>query len=147
MPLRWVLCPVVTITRTNSENGSTWTERVPKVFTYTETGRGKPFQHTSVIDARDWCISLVRATNFTALNGDNTIINLFDVDFENTTDLLSMTPRNLGWNAARVTKLTQVLTNKGVDTTGLTIDTSLDTWLTRLCEFIASWGKPRRLII
>lgn len=144
MPLRWLLCPVVNVPQFNEESGTTSFYRGPKICLYAEPGRSRPYRHINVIDAPNWCVSLVRAVDFTPLNGDSEITDLFETDYERGADILTMTPRQLGWNALQLTRLTTILTSKGVVVTGLTSDVTLGAMLDRLCAAITPAARPQR---
>lgn len=130
MPIRWVINPVI-----ETVDGDT-TTRLPKVFTLSDPGRpGKTYQHSSIIlDSANWCLSFVRAADMSTLDADAQCINLLETDYEDVDDTLAKTVRDLGWSAAKRNRVLQRLTDKGVDTTGITLDTALWQILVRIAQ-------------
>jgi len=111
--------------------------RGPKVASLLEPGRTKPYQFSAAIDTADWCVCVVQAQNFSALDADPQCVNLFERDTVASDDLLARTPRQEGWSAARVQRLVTLLTARGVSTTGLDATTPLGIWLDRAMATIA----------
>lgn len=70
------------------------------------------------------------------IDGDAQCIDLFEGDYEdqNGKDYLDRTVRGLGWSAAKRNRVLQRLTDKGVDTTGITLDTALWEILVRIAQ-------------
>jgi len=89
MPVRWLFQPVATIQPVDEEGLPTGeTYRAPKHVIY-----GKQFSHSSVIEAKNYCVSIVSAPDFALLDADPEIVSLTDND----TDLNS-TPQDVGWS-------------------------------------------------
>lgn len=146
MAYRWVISPVVTISRPDTDGGADDVFRAPKVSAHLEPGRGKYYQHSSAIDAGNWCLSLVKADDFTPLDADPECIHLLEANFINLNHIdLNQTPRDLGWTNARLTRIKNRAAARGINTTGLTLDTPLWQILQRICQAIAAFFDARRL--
>jgi len=144
MSYRWIICPVVTITIPDNDGGLDDVFRAPKIHAYIEPGRNKRYQHTSAIHDSNWCLSLVKADDFTLLDADPEIINLLEIDFVDFVHF-DLTLRQLGVNAARLTRIKNRMIARGVDVTGLTLDTPIETILDRIASMIAIWFRCRKL--
>jgi len=144
VPYRWVICPAVTITRPDLEGGDPDVFRAPKVTSYIEPGRGKYYQHSSAIDTGTWCLALVKANDWTPINADAECISLLESDFADLNHI-NLTPRQLGFNTARLTRIRNRLAARGVDIAGLTLDTPLEQILDRLAKVVAIFFRVRNL--
>lgn len=151
MPIRWVVCPVVTIQPVNVAGDPVGQPyRAPKFKIYQDPGQplitgtdpdtGLPFSHrkeyahTSVVYAANFCLSILLGIDFTPIDADAEITTVIDdagID-------LGLTPRDLGINQGRFNSIMNRLANHGVDITGLTLDTPVEDILIR----IASTIKP-----
>jgi hypothetical protein len=125
MPIRWVINPVVETT----VGGTTY--RRSKVATLVDPGRTGPggtpktYKHSTIIAGAAWCLSFVRGTTMTTLDADTDCIHLFEQDYEDADDITASTVADLGWNAAKITRVRNRLEAKGVDTSGYTGATPL----------------------
>lgn len=139
MALRWVISPVVDVVEADPASAALTPPRAPKVGGLVETGRGKRYQCANAVSSDTFALSLVRAANMAAVDADVEIVNVFEADFSDgqRAALLDTTPRIQGWNTARLTRIRNRLTARGVDTTGLTLDSTLETILDRLVQ---RWG-------
>lgn len=141
MPIRWVINPVIeTIV-----DGTTY--RKAKVASLLDAGRvGKYYRCVShIYDGATWCLTFVRGANFLTLDADPEVINLLERDYEDADDVLSKTPRQLGFPGAKLQRIRARLEAKGVDTTGLTVDSTLAEILERLGNKIQAGCNPRGL--
>jgi hypothetical protein len=144
MSYRWYICPVVPRNRPDPEGGDPDTTRVPKVNTHIEPGRGKEYQFSAAISTGNLALALVMADDFTALDADAECVHLLEANF---TDLahLDLTPRDLGWNNARLNRIKTRMAARGIDTTGITLDTPLRDILNLLCKLIAPFFDCRAI--
>jgi hypothetical protein len=149
MPGRWVLNPVVLLDITDAETGQVIEQtRIAKAGALIEPGRGKRYQHVSIIDAPNYALTFVKAVDFSALDADSQIINLFEGNVNALRDWLDETPNTLGWNAARMTRIRNRLAARGIDTTELTMNSTIEQILDRVAGVIGgSWGRVRKLHI
>jgi len=144
MLFRWVICPVVI-----ASDGV----RRAKVSTITDPGRppastfdddglliviNKTYQHTSIISSglvgeeNTWCLCLVWGESMANLDLDVEVVNLLGKDFSTIAEaraILDLTPRSQGWGVSQVNKTASILQVEGVDTVGLTIDSTFEQWL------------------
>lgn len=148
MPIRWIVSPVAlrTLTYVDAETLETVIEEVvcPKEHTYLDPGRGKRYMRSSLITADTWGLSFVRGVDFTPLDADPEIVNLFEGEFSEADDHLNRTPDSLGWNPGRLARLRGRLNAKGASTVGLTGTTPLQSWLERLGRVLDPNFDPRR---
>lgn len=149
MPVRWNISSVAV--RTISLVDGIEEVICPKEHVYLDPGRGKRYIRASLYHInkgqRTWALSLIRGLDFTPLDADAEIINIFEADFTDPRDLLDMTPNSLGWNAARLTRIRNRITAKGGITTGLTGTTPLITWLVRIGQILNPAFDPRTCFI
>lgn len=143
MAYRWYICPVVTVEITDGD-GTIDRVRAPKVYSHIEPGRGKRYQHSSAIDVGDWSASIVKATDWTPIDADSQCVNVLGRTFDAIDDLLNATPRQLGVTQNQFNSILTRLANRGVDTTGLTRDSTFETILDRLCQAVAPYFRARR---
>lgn len=80
MATRWVVCPLVTVCR-EEEDGDPAEFRTPKVGMIVEPGRGKPYQFTALVGG-ERALALVRGEDWSALEADHDIIDIFGADAE-----------------------------------------------------------------
>lgn len=140
MPVRWVINPVLE----EVVDGTTYQR--PKVTTLLDPGRaGKTYKHTTVILGGGWCLSCVRGANMTALDNDAQCVNLLETDYEDAENRLVSTVRDLNWTVAKRNRVLQRLTDKGIDTTGITLDTALWQILLRVAQALQSNFTRERL--
>lgn len=141
--LRWIISPVVLVTDVDDTEGY----RAPKAHSLIEPGRGKRYQHVSAISVGTHALSLIKATDFSAIEAEGQCIDLFEGDFANTErlSLLDSTPRSRGWNNARLTRIKNKLTARGINVGDVTLDTPLETILERLCQSIGTTFHARGL--
>lgn len=148
MPERWIIGPVVSVV-----DGAR-TRVVPKVSLVTDPGRpakqstdenGDPISvqpvvvHVTSIYQANWCLSLVSARDFTNVNADGELIDFLEgVDVD-----ISKTPRELGMDASRVSRIQQRATDKGVDASSWTMDTPIIDMVWDIVTFLS--GKRPRL--
>lgn len=93
MPTRWLFQPVITVAPVDESGVPTGGfYRAPKHVTY-----GKQFNHSSVIEDKNYCISFVSAPSFALIDADAEIISLTDDDTP-----LDLTPQDLGWTNAKL---------------------------------------------
>jgi hypothetical protein len=146
MALRWVISPVVDVVEADPVSAALTPPRAPKVGGLIESGRGKRYQCANAVSSDAFALSLVRAANMAAVDADAEIVNVFEADFSDgqRASLLDTTPRIQGWNTARLTRIRNRLTARGVDTTGLTLDSTLETILDRLVQ---RWGGARARVL
>ena len=144
MSYRWIVCPVVVITRPDPDGGPADVFRAPKVSAHLEPGRGKYYQHSSAIDAGSWCLSLVMAADFTPLDADPECISLLESNFADYAHL-ELTPRALNFTDAHLIRIKNRLAAKGVEIADLTLDTPLEFILTRICKRVAAFFRVRDL--
>ncbi len=147
MPVRWVLSPVVSAVAFDPESGTTDIFISPKAGIIDDPATGRDYHHSSaIVPTTNYAISFVRGTDFTPLDSDPECIDLFQNDYDDAiTNFLDLTPRQLGWKNARLNQLKTVMLSKGVDTTGLTLDTPIRTYLERLCAAIHPSFNPGSL--
>lgn len=143
--MRWVINPIdITVTSIGEPlpGGGTaarlYRARVPRVFTL-------GFQHSSWATSgvnlgqeNDWCVSLIKATDFSAIDADPEIINAVGIDLEPGDGGLAESPNTLRWDQARKDRFRQVFTDKGADTADLTDNSPLWAWLERLGDLLES---------
>src|SRR3990167_3550497 len=147
MPYRWLICPVILYTEIDTETSEVIDiSRRPKIATITDPGRGKFYQHSSAIDVGNWCLCLVSALDFSPLDSDPEVFDLFQIGgYKMSADIMGKILRQLGLNNPRVNRVRNAMTNRGINTTGLTIDSTVETWLTRICIAISPQFHPRGL--
>jgi len=104
MSYRWIISPVVTISIPDPEGGDADVFRAPKVCEYIEPVRGKRYQHSSVIHADAWALSVVMADDWTPIDADTQCISLLEVDFPDQLHL-DKTVRDLGFTTARLNRI------------------------------------------
>lgn len=137
MPARLIYGPVVT-------NGDS---RWPKVAALADPGAtvGKVYGHVSAISdgqpgqVNDWCLSLVVGSNLSAVDADAELVNILEEAGGTVAGIRAMllqSPNDLGWNAARRTRVQNRLTAKGADLTGLTANSPLWQFLNRLGQVV-----------
>lgn len=145
MPYGIYICPVVSYSIPDPEGGAADVGRGPKVRVMTEPGRTKNYQYSAAIDVGDWCLLLVRAQNFAAIDADTSIINLFEGTVAEAKAFLSETPRSLGWSAARLNRIRQRIEALGISTAGLTMDSTIETILNRIGQQIDPGFQVRHM--
>jgi len=149
MPARWSISPVAL--RTISLGDGTEDVICPKEHTYIDPGRGKRYARVSLYNVnkgqRVWALSLIRGVDFTPLDADAEIINIFEADFTDVRALLDLTPNGLGWTNARLTRIRNRITAKGGNVTGLVGSTPLITWLVRIGQILNPTFDPRTYFI
>jgi hypothetical protein len=151
MPVRWIICPV--ITEPHPDGG--WV-RYPRIARLPDAGQEidpetslpGPSSFSCVItDGVDWALCFVRYRDSAHLDAgaalDSRFVNLLERDYEDAENLLAMTPANLGWNQGRVNRMANFLQNRGADITGLTRDTPLWQWVSALGKLIKPGWEPR----
>ncbi|MEE9302601.1 MAG: hypothetical protein V3U84_02340 [Thiotrichaceae bacterium] len=137
---RWFLCPVETHTVLDDQAQPTGkTYRKPRVSTFIEPGRGKPYMHTSAIDVGNWCLSLVAAEDFSALVADSQCIDLFNTDFGNPDALLRTSPFAIEMSAQGVTDIKTRMQVRDVPVTDLDGNTNFEIWLNRIMTRIGNF--------
>lgn len=144
MGIRWYLCPVEM--RDIEYEDDVERVRAPRVRFLIEPGRNKNYQYTAAIAVKSWCLVKVLAEDWTAIEADSQCIRLLEGD-EDTPGLLDKTPRQLGFSAARMIRIRDRLQGYGVDTTGLTMDSTLEEILDRVVQALAPYFKARLLRI
>ncbi len=144
MGWRWYICPVVDVLRTHAD-GTEDSFRAAKIATHIEPVRGKYYQYASAIDAGGYCLCVVKATDFSVLEADAEIINLTEMEFDDPQSFLDMTPQQLGWSNARMLRIRNRLTARGIDTTGLTATSTIEEILDRVCRAINDRLRARRI--
>lgn len=146
MPTRWIICPVDAVQVTDPESGNTATVHAPRVYWAQEPGRGKPHRFSAVIadPPGAFALCLVRANDFSAVEGAAFENALDGEEIDDATDLLALTPRMLGWNNNRLNRVRTKLSNRGIDTAGITMDTPFEVILDRLAEWVAPGARARR---
>lgn len=144
MPIRWVISPIVI------DQGV----RRPKVATLVDPGRPPTgvddigvliphtYKHSSVCGAV-WCLSFVRGVDLSVLDADQQCIHVFEQDYEDSQGFLDQTPRSLGWTNARLNRIRDRLSSRGVDVTGLTADSPLWEIAQRLGRHLHGRFQPR----
>lgn len=135
MPIRWIINPVIE----TQVDGILYRES--KVNTLLDPGRpGKTYKHSTVMPpvGGNWCLSFVRGASMSGLDADPQCIDLLETDYEDQGNHLVSTIRDLGWTAAKRTRVLQRLIDKGIDTTGLTLDTPL--W--HIVIKVGQWISP-----
>ena len=150
MPIRWVICPVI---ETVMLDGTPL--RYPKVEAIRDAAYPEwqttddegnlvtkfiGLGHSSVIELSNWCLSFVRGQDFSLLDADVQVINVFEAgsDYEDIDSFLANTPRSLNWKTSKVNRIKDKLLNYGVDLTGITLDTPLWQILQRVGQRIRS---------
>lgn len=145
MAARWVICPVIQRIDVNPDPPPATIPGAfaPKVAEIADPGRpGKNFKHSSVIDpAINWCLSYVVGMDFTPLDADPEIIDLFE---ENESpgasrkaahvSFLGNTPAARGWNVGQQNRIKARMTDKGADVSALAATTPLDVWIRQLAR-------------
>jgi hypothetical protein len=111
--IRWVVNPIDEVV---GEDGRTY--RTPRISALGYT-------HSTVIMAGSWCLSFVRATDFTALDADTACVNLLETDYDDQDALIERTVGDLGWTAAKRQRVLAKIEARGVDTSGYTLNTPL----------------------
>ena len=149
MPVRWNISTVAL--RTIDLGDGSEDVVCPKEHIYLDPARGKRYARVSLYNVnkgqRTWALSLIRGVDFTPLDGDAEIINIFEADFTDPRALLDLTPNSLGWNAARLTRIRNRITAKGGNTTGLVGTTPLIAWLTRAGQILNPTFDPRAYFV
>src|SRR5678816_930210 len=130
MPYRWVTCPFGQYTLIHADG--TETLFCAKVRAIIDSGTGKYYAHRPILNVvraqRTWAVCLVKGVNWTNMNADAEVTNLFSnlvpSDFEiadgNLIAFHLQSPNDLAWSTARRNRVLQRLIDRGVDTTGLT---------------------------
>lgn len=149
MAARWSISPVAL--RAIDLGDGTEDVICPKEHIYIDPGRSKHYHRVSLYHVnkgqRTWALSLIRGVDFTPLDNDAEIINIFEADFTNPRDLLDMTPNSLGWNAARLTRIRNRIIAKGGNVTGLVGSTPLIIWLVRIGQILNPSFDPRTYFV
>ena len=132
MAYRWVLSPLVEVIPVDPETGERGKPYyAPRVATLKEPKRAKGYQHTSVISAGGWCLSLVLADDFSVIEDDTLCLDLFvkslDTPFDDSTTLT-----DLGLKPLQITRLLDKLAERGVDVTDIARDTAASALLRRV---------------
>ncbi len=142
--IRWVLSPVLAEL---GADGRTY-RRAKLADKLDATRPGKTVKYVAVISdgqpgqINGWCLCLVRAGSFAALDADAELDNALDLDYDDAQPFLDNTPNTLGWNAAKMKRVRDRMTARGVDTTGLTMDTPLWQILARIGQAIQPGWSP-----
>ena len=135
--IRWVICPVdEEIDAKGRRHRAPRVARLHDRRTYSYPGGATvvnpPYRYSAAIssglpgEVNDWCLCLVRFVDSTEMNADPQVISLLERDYnEETETLLDKTARQLAWNPARVRRVLDRLEARGIDVTGLTLDTPL----------------------
>lgn len=148
MPSRWVVCPVIL-------DGEV---RKPKVSILEDPGRdpvfdeetqgfiNKTYRYSSAVSIRNWALCFVSGADLSGLDADFEVIDLFerDFDFDTRESIMATTPRQLGWNNGRLNRLINLMSNNGVDTAGLGLDSPFEEFLFRLGDVHAPVDKRGR---
>lgn len=125
MRKKWFLCPLVTVERADPETGDVVTYRAPKVAAHVDPARGKPYQFAA-LTGPVMALCLVRSDDFSALEGDPAILDIFEMDYEapyGSPGILNLTLNQLLWPTHRQWRLRTIWTRLGVSAlpaTGLT---------------------------
>lgn len=142
MPYRWITCPFGTYDIDQGDTIETW--ECAKVRSIIDSGTGKYYQHRPILHVvrtnRTWSVCLVKGASWTNLNADGETTNLFSnlvpSDFEiadgNLRAFHLQQPNELGWPAARLTRIRNRIIARGVDVTGLTGSSPIWRWLERI---------------
>lgn len=133
---RWYVCPLVTIIIL--DDGGT-----PTGDTYTATKAHRSAlgytQYSSAIGVGSWCLTLINATDFTAIDADPACKLLFEVPSGQSTDVfLDETLNTLGLKANQKNAFKNYLVNLGINTIGLTDDDTVEMWLSRITDSIGA---------
>ena len=143
MPIRWVISPRVLVQPINEITGLVdMPYFAAKVAILIDAGTGGPYKHSSAISTGNFCLSFVRGADFSAINSDSDCINLLERDYEDAEKILTRTLLEDGWTQLRLNRLKTRLENRGVDTTGLTRDTTFREILRRMGNRIVQRFKP-----
>jgi len=143
MPYRWIVCPVVTFGEADIPGDSF---RCPKIHTIIDPGRGKRYMYSAAIDNANWCLCLVSGVDFTPLDVDPDVFDLFQIGgYQMSADIMGMTLRQLGLNNPRLNRIRTAMTNRGIDTTGLTLDSTVEECLLRICRAVRPEFHPKHL--
>jgi len=148
MPSRWVVCPVIVDGGVRKPKVSTLVDpgRLPVFDEETQTFIDKTYRYSSAVSARGWALCFVTGADLTNLTNDPDVLDLFGQDFDaNSREaILETTPRDLSWNNGRLNQLTRALSDNGIDTTGLTLDSTFEEFLFRLGDVHADPGNRGR---
>lgn len=141
MPARLIYGPVVTETLPDGR-----TVRRPLVAVLADPGAtGRVYGHLSAISdgqpgaVNDWCLSLVVGSNLSALDADPELVNLLEEaggTVAGIRAMLTSSPTQLGWSAARRNRMQNRMTAKGADLAGLTASSPLWQFLNRLGQVV-----------
>ena len=142
--LRWVVCPVVVDTSVDADwVGPPDPVRKPKLAGLIDPSTGREYAWSAAIDTLDWCVVAVYGGDFTPLNADATIIHLLEIDLTDGDDARHFqTVRDLNFNTARLNRIKNRLQARGVDTTGITLDTYLVDILRRIVQVVHPSFEP-----
>lgn len=143
MPFRYYISPKTTHQITHAD-GVQETVIGPKMYALTDPGTGKWYWHCSVIATANWVLSLVRGVDWSVIDADASCINLLEGQHTNGDGILDRSPRSLGYTNARLIRIRDRLIAKGMDTTGLDIDSTIGAWLRRAGQLIAPDFEPQR---
>jgi len=142
---RWVLEPLVLVNGVRVPKCNTLEDpgRPPKQFT---NGLGETktqvfkYGHSSVIDdvSGTHCLSLVSGEDFSALDADSDIVNIFDETFDRADEAShkGRSMRERGWNAAQEAQLRNKLRARNIPELTITRDSTYSEILERVAQTI-----------
>lgn len=145
MPVRWTISSVAE--RAIDMGDSVEMVVCPKEHVYLDPGRatpecpnGKRYIRVSLYHTdrrqRTWALNIIRGVDFTPLDNDPEVINLFETEFDSISGTLDMTPSQLGWSASRLQRIRNRLAARGGDATGLNANAPIRLWLTRVGKLL-----------
>lgn len=144
MRARWVLCPMVTLSKTDADTGATWSYRAPKVAAYLDPTRGKPYQFVALA-GETHALALVKGGDFGPLAADPEVLDLFETDSASygARDILRRTPAQLLWPASKRARLAARWALAGVSVADLSpVRLTPREVLRRLAKAIGAEGDP-----
>jgi hypothetical protein len=152
MPTRWYLSPVAL--RTLDQGDSVEQVVCPKEHLYIDPARNKRYSRTSTFfmtsETEGWALSMIRGVDFGPIDADPECVNVFanlsndDFSIDDPAPFLDRTLRDLAWPAARLGRLRNRMIARGVDTTGLTLDSTIRECLIRIGQKASARYRPDR---
>lgn len=134
MAVRYVISPIVGDGFTSPRRPKVRTLVDPGIptYEYLDDGGNTVIQGSSYLCSNayhfgsSWVLSGVRGIDFSPLDSDPQIINIFEHDFDDDEDYLNVTLRDLGWNKGKLNSTRVRAENfEDIDLGAVTLDTAI----------------------